>query len=343
MAEPTLRDYWFAANDIREAGNGIPLQNIPSAEATPLHPFALYSPYEWYSGNNAVELKDHDTYWNESGGLFLAVKPSYRVVLRIESNANNEFNGITEWADNHPVQGDAGGVIDHNGNIGATDRWMEVALAKGDFLFINIDGDHTIPEYISKQTNNEDQFMLGINDSNFDFLNIFSVEDIDTNIRVELVDVQYIEGEEGMFLEPELGQGESGNLDTNTGTVQPTQPSPTEKQSGMVEITQPVNEQLNYRVQILGEPTLIDNEWKYQYWVLINGEKKDGAYDDWARAREQAESRWADRPPIIDTTDPTHDDYDKPMDWEGLILAGLLIGGLVFGLWFTIKAVGKNE
>lgn len=391
MVRATLRDYYNAVNQIeyiRTSTGYSPINNPVNAEESPFHPFGLTgdpgSSWNWIDSNDAVALNerpvggvstttavfglagliydyvtDEDIIQNwPSGGIILAVKPGFRVKLRIESNANNAFNGIESWTDENPVQELGGGVISNNGDIGATDRSMTVALAKGDFLFAKVDGGGAMPEYVSTQTQVTDPFILGINrvrqsDSTTldeltgnpvyrkgDYagtLEIFSMPALGDDVRVYLEEVQYIPGEEGMFLlfDGNALQGIAGEYDSDTGTVQATRPH----ESGLVAQTFTIGEQLNYKVEVMGEP-IYESEtsinWIYVWWVLVNGTKKDGPYEDKRDAVIQAEIRWGNRPDDEDTITPEND-----YNYGALVLLGLFVSVVGFTVWYMWRDASK--
>ena len=342
------------------------MDNPVNAEESPFHPFGLMGDntlengyftagrsWDWIDSNDGVALNEPG--WGDdwpSGGIILAVKPGFRVQLRIESNANNAFNGIEAWAEANPVDELGGGVISNNGNIGFTDRVMTIALAKGDFLYAQVNGEGTIPDYVSSLSQVSEPFMLGINrvrqrdstafDSteylkgDFMGLDIFSMPSLGDDVRVYLEEVQYVPGEENMFIlcgETAI-QGIAGGYDDTTGTSQATRPH----ESGLVAQTFTIGEQLNYKIEVLGEPTYeseTSTNWIYVWWVLVNGTKKDGAYEDKAEAVAQAKRRWEERP-------PEEDDITPDKDYTGAVVVVIMLAAIGFGIWFTIKAVGKE-
>lgn len=351
MVRPTFNQCWRATNDewiisigTPFYGQGVTWHEVPQenripAESSPFQPFYLGGNYTWL---NSDEVELNADVSGQGGIIGLMVKPSFRVKIRLESNENNAFWGIEDVL---PQATTAGGVISH-GERGVTgafqDDWVELALAKGDFIFISTEGDYDmIPEAINNLTKNlthgQSSTMIGVTD--------FSVSEggqktatwskIDDEVRIKLVEIQTVEGEEGMFFDPEtVGQFESGTTDETTGeTIKIA-----DHVSGLETQVQLVHQQNNFKVEILGEPTLTSEDtWSYYWYVLVNGSRRDKAYEGQKEAREAAEEIWADRPPPEDKITPPSE-----MDWDGIIATVLILGAVGFGIWFTIKAVTRG-
>ena len=403
MVSPTLRQCYLAANDdyytkqVNADGTTTwtPRQNTIPRTSNPLHPFGLYGSASPDYGNqqwvndNTVFLEDTDlprsvlgvpTGVAPSGGLFLMVKPSYRIKLRITCDAISTFNGAQTFVDNFPVT-EIGGYWS---GVGKTlgEAWIEIVLAKGDFLWLDVDNEHSPPDSMTSQTSTKGSVVIGINQviqaNSYetverqwenpetgeietidvpryyagDFVGDDSLEvfdwtgKLDDGTYVELLRVENVPNEENMFLWG-ISQGESAELNTDTGGLEASAADDDDDFPPLWDEIQPVTRligvQVNYKVEVYGEPHLsaTGESWWMDWWVVVNGEKEgDSEGNPYDHERPATEA--AQR--RWDERPPPKSDLTPSDDfnWGAWLVVGLFTAGLGLAIWYVIKRGGAS-
>ena len=371
MVSPTLRQCYLASNDdyytkSRNADGTtiwIPRQNTIPRTSNPIHPFGIYAQEgnQGWLNDNTIELTERAL--SDSMGLFLMVKPSYRIKLRITCDAVSRFNGAQTFVDNFPST-EIGGYWSGAGKT-LGESWIEIVLAKGDFVWIDIDNEHSPPNALTFQTSTRGSVVIGMNQvyqtntltdagekkagdfKGDDSLQIFSWDSkLNDGTYVELLRVENVPDEENMFLWG-IDQGESAELNTDTGGLEASAADDDEDFPPLWDEIQPVTRligvQVNYKVEVYGEPHLsaTGESWWMDWWVVVNGEKEGDSegnpYDHVRPATEAAQRRWGERPEPNSDLSPSDD-----FNWGAWLVVGLFTAGLGLAIWYVIKRGGAG-
>jgi hypothetical protein len=294
-----------------------------------------FSPISWnfiefLNDPNRIKLNQDD-----NSNFFCAIKPQFNVKFKLVSENNNFLNMGEEYFSNNQVDSNSnrGGFVSHKVGIWKDDE-LVFWLRKYDFLYLQSEGKAQVPPYIKDITNGSIPkvcgFVIGFNDFDGDEQIDYGYREgvADDEFFLELLDVQKVDGEEGIFT--------LDVIQPQDGTQDPQDPTPHPQENEFYEL---IGHQANYTVSLSFNPNTTANPNEV-YLVSNNGDITE--HSDYEKAKTYALQVWESRPPI---NDDYKDDTKKlnEVNWMGIIGGLILIGGIAFSMVIIFKSLKGDE
>lgn len=300
----SLRDYLQGEHTSFEWVTGaysLEGQDVPESE-NPFYP-RDYGGYVAWPSNNTLKLRDSDVWGgSDSGFIYLVVKPTFRVKIKIDSDNFLAFSEIpNSFIERFNITRSTSGEV--------ITFWMQ----KGDALWLSVDGEQSSPSVIDGLAGgNSDHTMLVLHDYE-EAVSAFSVSltDQDDDVKITLLEVEHVESELNISFDPK----DIPN------------PNPEYEKDGMVFVPESftVFSQDNWKI-------VIHHRHPNEPWLLyLNGTEK-GQYPTKDAAMNAALDLKGQAPePDPDYVPPSDPDKETGIPFVIVALVGLLlVGGIVW-------------